>query len=82
MTVRVNGELRSAGSSSTMTYKFEDLIAFISQHETLHAGEILCSGTVGGGCGLEAGSLLESGDLVELTIAGIGTLRSRIFASQ
>jgi 2-keto-4-pentenoate hydratase/2-oxohepta-3-ene-1,7-dioic acid hydratase in catechol pathway len=82
MTVRVNGELRSAGSSSTMTYKFEDLIAFISQHETLHAGEILCSGTVGGGCGLEAGRLLESGDLVELTIAGIGTLRSRIFASQ
>ena len=82
MTVRVNGELRSAGSSSTMTYKFEDLIAFISQHETLYAGEILCSGTVGGGCGLEAGRLLESGDLVELTIAGIGTLRSRIFASQ
>lgn len=82
MTVRVNGEVRSAGSSSTMTYKFEDLIAFISQHETLHAGEILCSGTVGGGCGLEAGRLLESGDLVELTIAGIGTLRSRIFASQ
>jgi 2-keto-4-pentenoate hydratase/2-oxohepta-3-ene-1,7-dioic acid hydratase in catechol pathway len=82
MTVRVNGELRSAGSSSTMTYKFEDLISFISQHETLHAGEILCSGTVGGGCGLEAGRLLESGDLVELTIAGIGTLRSRIFASQ
>jgi 2-keto-4-pentenoate hydratase/2-oxohepta-3-ene-1,7-dioic acid hydratase in catechol pathway len=82
MTVRVNGELRSAGSSSTMTYKFEDLIAFISRHETLHAGEILCSGTVGGGCGLEAGRLLESGDLVELTIAGIGTLRSRIFASQ
>jgi 2-keto-4-pentenoate hydratase/2-oxohepta-3-ene-1,7-dioic acid hydratase in catechol pathway len=37
---------------------------------------------VGGGCGLEAGRLLESGDLVELTIAGIGTLRSRIFASQ
>lgn len=82
MTVRVNGEVRSAGSSSTMTYKFEDLISFISQHETLHAGEILCSGTVGGGCGLEAGRLLESGDLVELTIAGIGTLRSRIFASQ
>lgn len=82
MTVRVNGEVRSAGSSSTMTYKFEDLISFISQHETLHAGEILCSGTVGGGCGLEAGRLLESGDLVELTIDGIGTLRSRIFASQ
>ena len=82
MTVRVNGEVRSAGSSSTMTYKFEDLISFISQHETLHAGESLCSGTVGGGCGLEAGRLLESGDLVELTIAGIGTLRSRIFASQ
>lgn len=81
MIVRVNGEVRSEGNSGTMNYKFEDLIAFISASETLHAGEVLGSGTVGGGCGLEAGKLLEDGDTVELEIQGIGVLRNRIFAS-
>jgi 2-keto-4-pentenoate hydratase/2-oxohepta-3-ene-1,7-dioic acid hydratase in catechol pathway len=81
MTVRVNGEVRSTGRSSTMTVKFEDLIAFISTSETLHAGEILGSGTVGGGCGLEAGKLLENGDVIELEVEGIGVLRNRVFAA-
>lgn len=81
MIVRVNGEVRSEGNSASMTYKFEDLIAFISASETLHAGEVLGSGTVGGGCGLEAGKLLEDGDVIELEIKGIGVLRNRVFAS-
>jgi 2-keto-4-pentenoate hydratase/2-oxohepta-3-ene-1,7-dioic acid hydratase in catechol pathway len=82
MTVRVNGEVRSVGNSVTMTVKFEDLIAFISTSETLHAGEILGSGTVGGGCGLEAGKLLADGDVIELEIEGIGVLRNRVFAAK
>lgn len=82
MTVRVNGEVRSVGNSSSMTIKFEDLIAFISTSETLHAGEILGSGTVGGGCGLEAGKLLADGDVIELEVEGIGTLRNTVFAAK
>ncbi len=82
MTVRVNGEVRSVGNCSSMTVKFEDLIAFISTSETLHAGEILGSGTVGGGCGLEAGKLLADGDVIELEIEGIGVLRNRVFAAK
>jgi 2-keto-4-pentenoate hydratase/2-oxohepta-3-ene-1,7-dioic acid hydratase in catechol pathway len=82
MTVRVNDEVRSVGNSRTMTRKFEDLIAFISTAETLHAGEILGSGTVGGGCGIEQGKLLQDGDVVELEIEGIGVLRNRVFAAK
>lgn len=82
MSVRVNGETRSTGNSRTMTVKFEDLIAFISADETLHAGEILGSGTVGGGCGLEAGQLLQDGDVIELDVEGIGVLRNRVFAAK
>lgn len=82
MTVRVNGEVRSVGNSSTMTVHFEDLIAFISRSETLYAGEILGSGTVGGGCGLEAGKLLADGDVIELEVEGIGVLRNRVFAAK
>jgi 2-keto-4-pentenoate hydratase/2-oxohepta-3-ene-1,7-dioic acid hydratase in catechol pathway len=81
MIVRVNGEVRSEGHSSSMTYSFEDLISFISTSETLHPGEILASGTVGGGCGLEQDRLLQSGDEVELEIVGIGRLRNRVVSA-
>ena len=81
MTVRINGETVSDGNSGDMYYSFADLIAHISRDETLHAGEILGSGTVGQGCGLETGRLLASGDVVELEVEGIGVLRNRIVAA-
>jgi len=81
MTVLINGETIAEGNSGTMYHKFEDLIAYISRSETLHAGEILGSGTVGKGSGLEMGRLLQAGDVVELTVDGIGTLRNRILTS-
>ena len=78
MIARVNGEQLSRGSSSTMHHRFEDCIAHVSQSETLYPGEVICSGTVGGGCGLEHGRLLSSGDTIELEIEKIGILRNRI----
>lgn len=78
MRVRVNGDLRSEGSSASMSLSFADLIAYVSKDETLHPGEILCSGTVGKGCGLELGQFLQHGDVVELEVDGIGVLRTRV----
>src|SRR5690606_9352379 len=52
MIARVNGEEWSRGSTRSMGWKFEDLIAWVSQSETLYPGEFLGSGTVGTGCGL------------------------------
>lgn len=78
MIARVNGEEWGRGSSSTMRWTFPDLIAFISRSETLHPGEFLGSGTVGNGCGLEQGRFLKDGDVVELEVEKIGTLRNRI----
>lgn len=80
MQARVNGETWCDANSNTMHWKFEDLIAHISQSETLHPGEIIGSGTVGGGCGLELWRFLKSGDVVELEIEGIGVLRNRVLA--
>jgi 2-keto-4-pentenoate hydratase/2-oxohepta-3-ene-1,7-dioic acid hydratase in catechol pathway len=82
MTTTVNGQIQNIGYSSDLYYSFEEIIAYVSQHETLHAGEILCSGTVGGGSGLDLGRFLNSGDLVELEIEGIGILRSKVMADQ
>ena len=80
MSARVNGELWSAGSSATMHWSFEQMIAHVSRCETLHPGEVLGSGTVGGGCGLELGRFLKHGDVIELEVDGIGRLCNLIHA--
>lgn len=80
MQVRVNGELRGKGSTASMQHRFDRILAHISRDETLHAGEFIGSGTVGNGCGIETGQLLASGDVIELEVEGIGTLRNRIIA--
>lgn len=80
MIARVNGEEWSRGSTSTMRWKFEDLIEHISRSETLYPGEFLGSGTVGNGCGLEQSRYLSPGDVVELEVECLGVLRTRITA--
>ncbi|HEV8626235.1 MAG TPA: fumarylacetoacetate hydrolase family protein [Acidimicrobiia bacterium] len=78
MVARVNGEEWSRGTSAAMHHRFEDVIAFVSKSETLYPGEVLGSGTVGTGCGLEQGRYLSPGDVVELEIDRIGVLRNQI----
>ena len=78
MIARVNGEEWSRGSSSSINWKFEDLISYISKSETLYPGEFFGSGTVGGGSGLELERYLAPGDMIELEVEGIGTLRNKI----
>ncbi len=78
MVARVNGEEWSRGQSGAMHHRFEDCIAHVSRSATLHPGELICSGTVGTGCGLEQGRFLSPGDVVELEVEGIGVLRNRI----
>lgn len=78
MEARVNGERWGGGNSGDMHHSFEKILAFISQSETLHPGEVIASGTVPTGCGLELGRFLRPGDLVELEIEKIGILRNRI----
>lgn len=78
MIARVNGEEWGRGNSGEMFHRLEDLIAHVSRSETLYPGELLGSGTVGNGCGLEQGRFLSPGDVVELEISGLGKLRNRI----
>jgi 2-keto-4-pentenoate hydratase/2-oxohepta-3-ene-1,7-dioic acid hydratase in catechol pathway len=80
MSARVNGETWSHGSSRGMRHSFADLISYASSEETLYPGELLGSGTVGGGCGNELGRFMKHGDVIELEVAGIGVLRNRIVA--
>lgn len=80
MTVRLNGQQVSQGSTAGMHWRYEDLIEYLSRGHDLLPGEVLGSGTVGGGCSLETGRMLAPGDEVELSVQGIGSLRNRVLA--
>jgi 2-keto-4-pentenoate hydratase/2-oxohepta-3-ene-1,7-dioic acid hydratase in catechol pathway len=86
MTARINGEEVSRGHSSGMRFSFEDIIAYVSQDETLYPGEFFGSGTATlpesgrdrRGCGVEMGRFLKAGDVIELEIERLGMLRNTI----
>jgi fumarylacetoacetate (FAA) hydrolase len=83
MTASRNGRVLSRGNSGTMYWTWPQLLAHASRDATLRAGDVLGSGTVGSGCILEltpeaAGGWLEPGDVVELCVERLGTLRNRI----
>lgn len=80
-TARVNGELRTDSRTGGMRYSWEELLAAAARNTPgLQPGDVIGSGTVGGGCILERGDgrWLEPGDVVELEIDGIGVLRNTV----
>ncbi len=79
MTTKINGEVWSDGNSSTMTFKFPQIISYLSQDEPVYPGEIICSGTVGNGCGAELNKWLKPGDIIEMEVQGIGVIRNKVF---
>jgi 2-keto-4-pentenoate hydratase/2-oxohepta-3-ene-1,7-dioic acid hydratase in catechol pathway len=80
MTAEVNGRRYSAGNWSTLYWTFAQMIAYASRGTRLRPGDVIGSGTVGTGCILEHddGRWLTRGDIVELQIEGIGSLRNRV----
>ena len=80
-TARVNGDLRSDSRTGGMNWSWDELLAAAARNTPgLQPGDVIGSGTVGGGCILEHGDgrWLEPGDVVELEIEGIGVLRNSI----
>ncbi|RFU18780.1 fumarylacetoacetate hydrolase family protein [Geodermatophilus marinus] len=85
--VAVNGVEVGQDLLSNMGWPFEELIAYASRGTCVRAGDVLGSGTCGnGGClaelwgrrGEAAPPPLQPGDVVEMTVEGIGTLRNRV----
>jgi 2-keto-4-pentenoate hydratase/2-oxohepta-3-ene-1,7-dioic acid hydratase in catechol pathway len=82
MIARVNGDEWSRGSTNTIYHSVERIVSYISHRETLHVGDVIGTGTVGGGCGLELGRYPADGDVVELEVSGLGVLCNRWVARQ
>jgi fumarylacetoacetate (FAA) hydrolase len=80
MVARVNGEERSRGELGDMHYSWERILAQAALNTRLLPGDVIGSGTVGTGCILEHGDgrWLQRGDVVELEVDGLGTLRNRV----
>ncbi len=72
----VNGELRQQASTDNMVFGVRRLISFISQVMTLLPGDVIATGTPAG-----VGPM-RPGDVVEVRVEGIGTLRNRIVAEE
>ncbi len=72
VTCSVNGEIKQNGRTSQMVFPVDFLIRYISQQMTLNTGDIIATGTPSGV------SKLAPGDVCEVTIDGIGTLRNKV----
>ena len=76
---RVNGELRQDDSPVTMAYSIEYQIEYLSKFITLEPGDVIYTGTpTGAGAHLDPPVWLAPGDVVEVSVEGIGTLTNTI----
>lgn len=76
---RVNGELRQNSNTSNMIHSIDYVINELSQGMTLKSGTIIATGTPAGvGMGFQPPKFLNSGDIVECEIEGIGCIRNVI----
>ena len=77
LVTRVNGEERQRTSTSEMIHSVARTIAWCSTVDTLEPGDIIATGTPAG-VGSARGVFLKAGDVVEVEVSGIGTLRNPV----
>jgi 2-keto-4-pentenoate hydratase/2-oxohepta-3-ene-1,7-dioic acid hydratase in catechol pathway len=83
MRVLINGELFGEDRVNNMAWSFGELIAYASRGTWVRPGDIIGSGTCGGGCLAEKWGrdgtrqpTLSPGDEVTMAIDGLGTIRN------
>ena len=77
--VRVNGQTRQKDTTANMMRPYEELINYVSTIMPLEPGDVLASGTpVGVGGNLKPPVWLAPGDVVEIEVSGVGTLRNTV----
>lgn len=75
----VNGDLRQTSNTNGLLFDVETLISFISQGTTLEVGTVIMTGTPNGvAMGMEEPLWLKDGDMVEVKIESLGSIRNRM----
>lgn len=81
VTTRVNGELRQHDTTANMAFPFARIIEYISTFTTLQVGDVIATGTpIGAGARFDPPKWLVPGDVVEVEVEGVGTLRNTVEA--
>jgi len=79
---RLNGQVMQSSNTSKMIFGVAYLVSYISQGITLEPGDVIATGTPDGvGIFRKPPVLLKAGDVFEVTIEGLGTLRNPVVAS-
>ncbi|KAH6868926.1 hypothetical protein B0T10DRAFT_419123 [Thelonectria olida] len=79
LTTKVNGEIRQQSPISDMIFNVRDIIAHCSRGTTLRKGTVIMTGTPSGIAAKMAGEpWLQNGDIVEVSISRIGSLRNKM----
>lgn len=69
---RLNGELKQSQRTRDFIHNVEAIVSHISQSATLEPGDIIYTGTPG------STSAMKPGDVIAITVEGVGTLRNRV----
>jgi 2-keto-4-pentenoate hydratase/2-oxohepta-3-ene-1,7-dioic acid hydratase in catechol pathway len=69
----VNGDVKQDGSTNLMIYQIPQLIESASKNNTLKPGDIIATGTLEGAKGT-----VVKGDIITITVEGIGTLQNTV----
>ncbi|MCW2842577.1 MAG: fumarylacetoacetate hydrolase [Nocardioides sp.] len=81
--LRVNGQIRQRSNTSDMIFSIRHLVWYVSQFMALQPGDVINTGTPAGvGSGFDPARFLEAGDVVELTIEGLGAQRHTFVPAQ
>jgi 2-keto-4-pentenoate hydratase/2-oxohepta-3-ene-1,7-dioic acid hydratase in catechol pathway len=79
ITTKVNGEIRQNSSSENMVIPIKKIISSLSMVMTIEAGDIISTGTPAGvAMSMKDPKYLKDGDVVEISIEKLGTIRNRI----
>ncbi len=83
LSTTVNGAVRQQSSTANMLFPVAQLISFISQGMTLLPGDIIATGTPSGiGAGMAPPTYLKPGDVLELTVEGLGRQKYGVVAHE
>ncbi len=76
LTTRLNGEVMQNATSDMLVFGFAEIIEYCSTFIELEAGDVLVTGTPGGvGAARKPPVFMDEGDLIEVEVSPIGTLR-------
>lgn len=79
LSLDLNGERVQTGSTASMVFGVAEIISYLSEMMTLHPGDVIATGTPPGvGMGFKPPRYLQAGDVMELSIAGLGKQRQRV----